>query len=87
MISDSGEKRVQIALKALPTAIQRALPPNLPSTIQTEYASRYCESIGVTADKEAVEYFLSVMPVKVTVHAPLSCPAFIDSLHNIYAHN
>lgn len=44
MISDSGEKRVQIALKALPTAVQRALPPSLPTIVQSEYASRFSVS-------------------------------------------
>lgn len=47
MDPQSGEKRVQISLKALPTAVQRAMPANLPSIVQTEYASRYSHALAL----------------------------------------
>ncbi len=62
---DVKELKVLIPLKIVSNAVQRTLPTTIGNVVQSEFASRYLESIGVNANKEAVDYLVTCMPMKV----------------------
>ena len=55
--------KVEIPLKPVAIASEKKLPPNFLNTLQTEYAIKYLEKLGVTPTKDKIDQLLTNFPI------------------------